>query len=425
MITYNKNKKILIIGPPRTGTSMLFSKLARKVCTQKDAENPHVWEDALFEPFNHGTWNVRNVEYNGADGFADKLDPASRSKMIWQNQKLIKHLINKGGNVTMLDSVISSANIILATQRNFPDWALSLHLADYTKQFSNVNYKDRIAEPIVITENRIMNLYSVWLHTMTLTNHIINRYSTMNLNSVRDRTSRVVIPFYDNQFDDDHVNKVLNHLKIVDEDNVDFKSYTKKQLVVDPRELIKNYDIFFNPAQDLEISSKFTFNTNWIFGKPDIWSTVIPHIKDKPCHFCEIGSYEGRSTIWFIENFCQTPGSSMTCVDIKMRPNLLKNLSNINTLKLELNLINRGLDSNLEFKNKLTCCYIDGDHSYEGSLHDIETIWPNIENDGFVIFDDYDLVEIKDAVSKFMSSRTDAIMFKSNINTCIIRKTNK
>lgn len=423
------NKKIIIVGPPRTGTSMLFTQIAEHHCKRLNSDDDvsnNGWKNALFEPLNHGRCMINNILFDGDSRFEDNLDYKKRSDQIWKDNLLIKHIVNRqGSNITVLDTLMHSANIIITTARNFPDWAVSMHLADITRQFSNIDYRKIIKKPVIITEDRIIDLFNAWLHTSTMTNNIINRYSTTNLWSIEKSTNRFVLPFNDNQFNKEYVNYALNKLKISDKSNIDFKPYTKKQLTCDPSKLIKNYDAFLNLSTNLEISSKFTFTTNWVFNKPNIWESISPYIKNKPCHFCEIGSYEGRSTIWFINNFCNVEGSSMTCIDIKMRPNLLKNLSNINTKKIEINLINQKLDPQYIFKNKLDCCYIDGDHSYEGTLHDIKNIWDNIAYNGFVIFDDYDQIEIQEAVKNFLLSVSNAKIFNVNDNTCIIRKTNK
>jgi len=64
-------------------------------------------------------------------------------------------------------------------------------------------------------------------------------------------------------------------------------------------------------------SGAHQFTSDWATMHYDLWNKTLKELKDKPgIHALEIGSYEGRSAIWFLENILTDPSSSVTCVDI-------------------------------------------------------------------------------------------------------------
>jgi len=111
----------------------------------------------------------------------------------------------------------------------------------------------------------------------------------------------------------------------------------------------------------------------------------------------EIGSYEGRSAIFFLEQFSN---SEITCVDTWSGSD---EHSNKNFLEIEKN-----FDKNLSFyskrlkkfktdsnnffisnKQNFDLIYIDGDHSCEQVEIDINKSWEILNNNGYLILDDY------------------------------------
>jgi len=63
--------------------------------------------------------------------------------------------------------------------------------------------------------------------------------------------------------------------------------------------------------------AKYEFTTNWVTGNSELWTEQLKHLKAQPnIQALEIGSFEGRSAIWFLENILIHRTSSITCVDI-------------------------------------------------------------------------------------------------------------
>ena len=57
-----------------------------------------------------------------------------------------------------------------------------------------------------------------------------------------------------------------------------------------------------------------TFTVGW-GGAGELWSEIFKEFKDQEVFGLEIGSFEGRSAIWLLENILTHSNSHLTCVD--------------------------------------------------------------------------------------------------------------
>ena len=55
------------------------------------------------------------------------------------------------------------------------------------------------------------------------------------------------------------------------------------------------------------------FTKDWTSNKLDLWLPILAPRREQPCSILEVGSYEGRSAVAFLEAL---PLSSITCIDI-------------------------------------------------------------------------------------------------------------
>ena len=79
------------------------------------------------------------------------------------------------------------------------------------------------------------------------------------------------------------------------------------------------------PVSCASSDSKYQFTKDWVRVRTSTWEETLQHLKGKPdVHGLEVGSFEGRSAIWFVENVHTHPSSSMTCVDIFSRKKIEK-----------------------------------------------------------------------------------------------------
>jgi predicted O-methyltransferase YrrM len=59
----------------------------------------------------------------------------------------------------------------------------------------------------------------------------------------------------------------------------------------------------------------YEFTSDWFSTNINAWNAVFSQTGVAPSKVLEIGSYEGRSTVWIIENLLTRPGSSLVAVD--------------------------------------------------------------------------------------------------------------
>ena len=149
---------------------------------------------------------------------------------------------------------------------------------------------------------------------------------------------------------------------------------------------------------------KYTFGRDW-FYKSEIYQNAKYFLDlNNKLEILEIGSFEGLSTTYFIDNFLSKPNSKITVVD----PFLLYSendhktiLDNIQIRNFFFNLSKSaypekvqylGLTSDKFFevnKKKYNFIYIDGMHTKEQIPKDIINSWDSLLIDGIIWMDDY------------------------------------
>ena len=133
-------------------------------------------------------------------------------------------------------------------------------------------------------------------------------------------------------------------------------------------------------------------------------------LKDKPnLHFLEIGSFQGRSTVWLLENILTNNTSEITCIDTfegSIEHNIhfqndIKNLfdifsHNISKFKNKVNIIkNKSQNALKHINDQYDFIYIDGDHKASSVIEDAILSFSLLKKGGIMIFDDYMWFEMK------------------------------
>jgi predicted O-methyltransferase YrrM len=108
----------------------------------------------------------------------------------------------------------------------------------------------------------------------------------------------------------------------------------------------------------------------------------------------EIGSYEGRSTVWFLENILTEQGAEITCVDVFSEPRW--------ELRFDHNIRVSGLGGKVrKLKGRsedllpelprasYDIIYVDGSHEAGAVLMDALLSWTLLKPGGLLLFDDY------------------------------------
>ena len=61
---------------------------------------------------------------------------------------------------------------------------------------------------------------------------------------------------------------------------------------------------------------EYKFSSDWFSRHIPTWNELLLARKKQIHTVLEIGSYEGRSTVWIIDNLLSHPGSQIYCIDI-------------------------------------------------------------------------------------------------------------
>ena len=145
--------------------------------------------------------------------------------------------------------------------------------------------------------------------------------------------------------------------------------------------------------------------SDWASANFPMWRRVLTPLRNEPLRILEIGSWEGRSTIFFLSFF---PNATITCIDtfggseeaehleiLSQNPDLEGRFDrNVAAFGARVEK-RRGpsqtvLAELLREKRQYDLAYIDGDHHRDAVMADTLKVWPMVVPGGVVIWDDYE-----------------------------------
>jgi predicted O-methyltransferase YrrM len=181
----------------------------------------------------------------------------------------------------------------------------------------------------------------------------------------------------------------------------------------------------------------------------DWFSRHIPYWRDamaplfcsKPMDALEVGSYEGRSALWIVQEMLTHPQSTLTCVDTwdgkdkvlgfstataehEFDRNLAPYIGKLRKLKA------RSIDALtmlVQEHRRFSLVHIDGCHEGLTVLSDLLLSWELLEPGGFLVADDYRWAsrclraQPKDAWDAFAAMRP-RMSLEHQFRQCIARK---
>lgn len=192
---------------------------------------------------------------------------------------------------------------------------------------------------------------------------------------------------------------------------------------------------------------EYQYTRDWFKWAPQVWSQLTEHLPERK-NFLEIGSYEGRSAVWIIENMMQD-GGEIYCIDTweggaehtpeDMNGTELRFDHNIRTVRKTFpdrrvsklkGLSTTWLPALAQEKLSFDFIYIDGSHLAKDVLTDACMAWPLLKHKGFMVFDDYAwrpegftlLQRPKLAVDAFTNMFEDELIIAHSGYQLIVRK---
>jgi len=167
--------------------------------------------------------------------------------------------------------------------------------------------------------------------------------------------------------------------------------------------------------------TEYKFTKDWFNWAPEVWKQLIPLLPARR-KFLEIGSFEGRSTVWIVENMMEDGGEvycidtweggeehgaeNMSEVEKRFRHNrkLLMDKyedRHISTEKgTSLKCLAGWLTPSVVSNEVFDFIYIDGSHVAKDVLTDACMAWPLLKPEGLMVFDDYMWGNPRDALHR-------------------------
>lgn len=155
--------------------------------------------------------------------------------------------------------------------------------------------------------------------------------------------------------------------------------------------------------------NNYQFTQDWFSLNIPVWKEIIvPKFIDKKTNVLEIGSWEGKSTVWMIDNFLNHPLSGITCIDTwngsiehdaltidgiesRFDWNIQQTgcFEKVLKFKAESQKFLKLLYANLIPANYFNFIYVDGAHESFNVLADAVLSWQLLKTKGLMCFDDY------------------------------------
>jgi predicted O-methyltransferase YrrM len=135
---------------------------------------------------------------------------------------------------------------------------------------------------------------------------------------------------------------------------------------------------------------RFNFTTDWFCGNEKHFSKYLAHLVDTPCRILEIGCYEGRATVWLLENIATHPDATIKCIDILEQASFRQNI--LATRSPEKVRLETGRSRNLLRSypaNAFDFVYVDGSHETVDVLEDAVLSFLLLKRSGIMAFDDF------------------------------------
>ena len=175
--------------------------------------------------------------------------------------------------------------------------------------------------------------------------------------------------------------------------------------------------------------SDYKFTQDWFSWAPAVWEQLIPLLPGTPGdrQFLEIGSFEGRSAVWIVENMMQD-GDILGCIDTweggeehangemngaeerfdhNLAAVVMKYSDGMGSRRwvdkykgTSVQHLAHWLVEKPEDHPSFDFIYIDGSHIARDVLTDACMAWPLLKQGGIMVFDDYMWGEPRDILHR-------------------------
>ncbi len=135
------------------------------------------------------------------------------------------------------------------------------------------------------------------------------------------------------------------------------------------------------------------FTADWFSRHIPHWTRLVGPLAAQPIRALEVGSYEGRSAVWLLENILAHPESQLVCVDrwdrLDVQRRFRSNIAETGRDKRVVECIGDSAAALRAVEGTFDLIYIDGSHEARDVLTDAALCWPLLKRGGILVFDDY------------------------------------
>lgn len=139
--------------------------------------------------------------------------------------------------------------------------------------------------------------------------------------------------------------------------------------------------------------NKYTFTKDWFTNNIPLWNNELTKYNTRPTKFLEVGSYEGRSAVWALENILSHPKSKIFCVDTFEHGTYKTFKHNTQYFTDKVTILKGKSRDMLKdpriLKEAFDIIYIDADRHSQNVLEDGVLCFALLKPGGLMIFDDY------------------------------------
>ena len=142
------------------------------------------------------------------------------------------------------------------------------------------------------------------------------------------------------------------------------------------------------------MAREYEYTEDYVTWNVEQWKKWFAHLIGKPgVKALEVGTYEGRSAVWFLENILTGPGASLVTCDIgcdaAKTARAKANLSHFSNCRMDWRGSQDVLPDLHASADRYHFAYVDGSHDAPDVLRDMCAVWELLLPGGIMLCDDW------------------------------------
>ena len=228
---------------------------------------------------------------------------------------------------------------------------------------------------------------------------------------------------------EDYIEKVVYYLDNINpRKELEQRILEKKHLLFNDEDSVKEWQETLielsKPYVKIIEEPKYKFTSDWFSRSITNFENNLLPQKENINKILEIGSYEGRSSVWFLNNIMNNEYSRLYCIDpffatSNYKNNFLHNI-NISQNNTKLNIIENtslmGLSQLILEKKQFNIIYINGSHYSRDVIEELVLSWNLLTINGLLILDDYLFTGFKENIDNKLLPKDTIDNFLSTIS---------